>query len=1134
MKDLTHYFMDMDKSPDTPKIHGNGVTSTSDAGDLKNITPKKRGRVKIKISQGNNDERICDIIDSKHDLVDKTPSPFPTAKEVKKISPGGTPKGRQDLENEASDVDIEIEDLDSSGGSIFSPPERKNEKNDRVNEADDFRKGTSSNAFQVLMTRSKPVQYLTQKPMSPEEEAAATKKNQEVKSKMRQNKERLTALADKKGYNKRKLAEAEEAERIEKRLENRAKVFKRLKKEEDTSGNQNQRYSGGLHNYFSKMTPEEREKEKLLTLSTVTVKAEIHASDIGQEVKKIASNPKIMTKTAKHKTRKVLATIDDIQVLRSETPSPPPVVTAPPEPQVPISHPKLSKKPKWSLRINLSGGECLPKDEDKEFEAAEMPKVSLKHKKKKKSGKSAISDLKNSKNKPTCREIPPPVFRESKPDPELEEASLPASETSPDSPDDCLEIPEIPKPSQKVETLPRSASDPPPDFQNSPESSELIHTHSQPFPDCEIVDVKARKLAPLFIKRQKPDPEVVAARRSFLYSRSPENPKKSLKKSPVPGPSILPFPTISHVTQHSPSKTPENSSAPSRLPSRVPWIHVPTFTPSDFKSLNTPDVLKPQGNPRKHEKPQKTNPDDILAEIETRCADARDLWSAISPVTQLTRDSPKRRGRKRKSVEKNPPLLEAEKNPENVVWTQKYRPLTAKQIVGNEEAAMKLKSWLQTWQSSRRDGYSSSEEFYSSDNSLQANLESNQVAVLLGPHGSGKTASVYAVADELGYTVLELNASSRRPGKKILKDFEEATKSHRIKKTDSSVSTSQTFQRAEKIPQNSLILVEDVDLVFDEDEGFVSATYQLASNTKRPIVMTSRGACAHLNRMAPQQMRIYYQGMCGDRVGALLEVITLAEGGTRLPLSCVEKLLAKGDLRRAVLQLQYLLLSGMPQAHDVPSGFGETLWSDIKSHVYKPAIKSERKIGKRREKRQETSGDLSSDVLQGLSNDLETISVLSSFVEIDDRILTVSEVKFEPCLSLLENEELYCRNRDQMVEISQWLRDRVMDREGGKDERTSFNQFLMMKKELNLGVNLALSQVTSNNLDGYSIRTDYLPTVRTICRAEDLKINTNSKRGNRFFHYLQGLRLPSASTKANVLAAACKILQEDNQKNRDI
>ena len=89
------------------------------------------------------------------------------------------------------------------------------------------------------------------------------------------------------------------------------------------------------------------------------------------------------------------------------------------------------------------------------------------------------------------------------------------------------------------------------------------------------------------------------------------------------------------------------------------------------------------------------------------------------------------------------------------------------------------------------------------------------------------------------------------------------------------------------MPKKSLILVEDLDLIFEEDDGFISATCQLASKTKRPIVMTARDTCSHLSRMAPQQLRIYYQRSIGSRVSAMLELITLGESGCRLPRPCL-------------------------------------------------------------------------------------------------------------------------------------------------------------------------------------------------------------------------------------------------------
>jgi len=136
--------------------------------------------------------------------------------------------------------------------------------------------------------------------------------------------------------------------------------------------------------------------------------------------------------------------------------------------------------------------------------------------------------------------------------------------------------------------------------------------------------------------------------------------------------------------------------------------------------------------------------------------------------------------------------------------------------------------------------------------------------------------------------VIEVNASSRRTGKRILKELKEATKSHRIEKSKHKSSERITNKdEISKISQNSLILLEDIDLIFEEDEGFVSAAYQLASNTKRPIVMTCRNTCTHLNKMAPQQNRVYFHKVSGNRVFALLELISLAETGYRIPHNCL-------------------------------------------------------------------------------------------------------------------------------------------------------------------------------------------------------------------------------------------------------
>jgi len=113
-----------------------------------------------------------------------------------------------------------------------------------------------SNAFQVLMSRSKPIQYKLP-PQQPLEDIESKEKSDYVKELKSKCKEKLIALADKKGYSKRKMVEIEEGERIEKNIENRMKFFKSDSKDtihkKDSSFElsiKTNKQSGNLLDYF--------------------------------------------------------------------------------------------------------------------------------------------------------------------------------------------------------------------------------------------------------------------------------------------------------------------------------------------------------------------------------------------------------------------------------------------------------------------------------------------------------------------------------------------------------------------------------------------------------------------------------------------------------------------------------------------------------------------------------------------------------------------------------------------------------------------------------------------------------------------------------------------------------------------
>ena len=179
--------------------------------------------------------------------------------------------------------------------------------------------------------------------------------------------------------------------------------------------------------------------------------------------------------------------------------------------------------------------------------------------------------------------------------------------------------------------------------------------------------------------------------------------------------------------------------------------------------------------------------------------------------------------------------------------------------------------------------------------------------VISGPHGCGKTAAVHAVARELGFEVFEINPGSRRSGKDILDKVGDMTRNHLVKHTHSDQGavakeeaetinllseklkhdldsgrqgTMKSFfkpketpkkspskrkgklekQTAQNIPlrkhqsqKQSLILLEEVDVLFDEDKGFWATTLELLVQSKRPVIMT----CADESMLPLDDMDLY-------------------------------------------------------------------------------------------------------------------------------------------------------------------------------------------------------------------------------------------------------------------------------------
>lgn len=161
--------------------------------------------------------------------------------------------------------------------------------------------------------------------------------------------------------------------------------------------------------------------------------------------------------------------------------------------------------------------------------------------------------------------------------------------------------------------------------------------------------------------------------------------------------------------------------------------------------------------------------------------------------------------------------------------------------------------------------------------------------VISGPQGCGKTSSVYAIARELDFEVFEINPGSRRSGKDILERIGDMTRNHLVRhhhiEASSSVideqevasdiksgkqATMNAFFKSKAGPRSSnpkkqvkkevtvltksakpeqkksalrtqkqsLILLDEVDILYEEDKQFWGTVVSLIAQSKRPFIMT--------------------------------------------------------------------------------------------------------------------------------------------------------------------------------------------------------------------------------------------------------------------------------------------------------
>lgn len=225
-----------------------------------------------------------------------------------------------------------------------------------------------------------------------------------------------------------------------------------------------------------------------------------------------------------------------------------------------------------------------------------------------------------------------------------------------------------------------------------------------------------------------------------------------------------------------------------------------------------------------------------------------------------------------------------------IEWAEKYRPRSLREIIGNPEAIQRIREWGEAWKSGK--------------------IPKKKALVFEGKPGVGKTTAALALANDMGWGLIELNASDIR-------------NEENIKEIAMRGSLYETFNDAgdylsSKEGKRKLIVIDEADNLYEGrgeagDRGGRKAIIETVRVTMQPIILIANDPYELFKGEQGQVLRglvdeIKFRSLNYKQISSSILKMICARENIVVDRSILDRIAQKsgGDVRAAINDLQML------------------------------------------------------------------------------------------------------------------------------------------------------------------------------------------------------------------------------------